>query len=312
MDARKSASVPPWVGVALVLGLAGCGPQAREAERERAFEELERLVFVPAGEADLPDFNGGVEAGSETALLVDRFEVRRRDLGGEGAEDLANTDLERPAVLSWNEAVVLAERRGMRLPTAGEWLYVATGRLGHAYPWGQNQRRSVANTLELGLGATAPVGTFESGRGPFGTYDQLGNVWEWVADTVPGIGPNVLVEAGEDSELRSVLGGSYLTYMRPLVPPGGTPVFAMTLGRGHRATDLGARCVADAEEWLRAKLASLDPKSDGEAKRLRAVGELWYGTGEGQLIELLDRLGAEVSGGSGAAALVELARGAGR
>jgi len=317
--ARSSLSVRLLLagGLGVVSLLAGCSGDADAASRARAFGELERLVFVPAGRADLPNYGGDFEAASSLPLLVDRFEVRRRDVTPEVvlATGEAEVDLERPATFNWFEAEAFARGRGMRLPTAEEWIYVASGRLGHAYPWGQNQRRSVANTLELGLGETAPVGTFESGRGPFGTYDQLGNVWEWVADSAPGIGPNFRADLDEDNGLRSALGGSYLAHMRPLFPPAGAPpIFALTLGQEHRATDLGVRCVAGARSWLIAKLPELDPNNDAEAERLRAMGELWYRTGEGQLIDLLDALRSDLAGRDqrGASALEELAAGARR
>jgi hypothetical protein len=296
-----------WSALVVLALAASCGRGGSEAERVARFDELERLVFVPAGQSDLLSAGEDWVAAATEALLVDRFEVRRRDIGdgGEGAE--------LPASFDWFEAKVFAGTRGMRLPTVSEWVYIASGRLGHAYPWGQKQRRSVANTLELGLLRTAPVGTFESGRGPFGTYDQIGNVWEWAEDYATGEGPIFPIDPGGVGGLHSVLGGSYLTRLRPLFSPGGRPlVFSHALDPGHRAPDVGLRCVAAARSWLKVTLPGLDPKDDVEAKRLGAVGALWFQTGEGQLVELLKGLEEDLAGGAGSAALAELERGAQR
>ena len=36
--------------------------------------------------------------------------------------------------------------------------------------------------VDDGYRATAPVGSYEAGKSPYGAYDMAGNVWEWVAD----------------------------------------------------------------------------------------------------------------------------------
>lgn len=265
-------------------------------------------MFVPAGESRLPTFSGAFRARAEDALLVDRFEVRRADM-----EPDLEGERELPATCDWYSARDFAIASGMRLPTASEWMYVAAGRLGHAYPWGQ-PRRSVANTLELGLGRTIPVGTFESGRGPFGTYDQVGNVWEWVDDYVTGyalgIGAEAGVPEGVHPGLRAAMGGSYRTRLRPLFPAGGgPPVFALAASAEHVADDMGLRRVAGAEGWLRAHLAGLDPRDEGQRERLRALAADWHVNGEAQLVKLLEGLQPEFAGRPGADALATLLEG---
>jgi len=289
--------------VALLLPLWALAPGCAEGPGDVApiVAELERLGFVPPGSTRPWTVPDSFEVGVDSPLLVDLYEVRRADflalgLGAPEARGWASTGevwdeatAELPAYADWSEAARVAELRGMRLPTASEWLYVAAGRIGHRYPWGKNPQRSVANTLELDLLRPSPVGAFESGRGPFGTYDQIGNVWEWVADLAPDT---------EVGDLRAVMGGSYLTWTRPLWTAGreaGVPLafFAQPLDPGHRAVDVGFRCVADAEDWLWQAGLEAGPLEGATAARVRAVGADWVQLGEASLLELLDKLADE-------------------
>ena len=309
-------------GLALVLA-PGCAeaPAAPTA----VVLELERLAFVPPGSSSPWVLPQDVRVGVDAPLLVDRFELRRRDVlelglglpvargwaDDHGAWDGTAGDL--PACADWSEARDLASRRGMRLPTPSEWLYVAAGRIGHRYPWGRIPQRSVANTLELDLLRPSPVGAFESGRGPFGTYDQIGNVWEWVDGRVEGIGPLDLAGAeladgaAAAGDLRSVLGGSYLSRTRPLwdvrrevTEP--LVFYAQTLDPAHRAPDVGLRCVADAETWLWTAGVAAPVLEPDQAERVRRVGAGWVETGEAALVELLE----DLAGRDGAPPLVGL------
>lgn len=73
--------------------------------------------------------------------------------------------------------------RRFRLPGEYEWEYAAAGPEGWTYPWGDDWREGVSNTLEARLLATTPVGIYPDGASPFGALDMAGNVEEYVADT---------------------------------------------------------------------------------------------------------------------------------
>ena len=85
--------------------------------------------------------------------------------------------------MTLGEARAFAGAHSMRLPTVGEWMWIAAGPRGQRFPYAQGEMVSVANTADLGLGRLAPAGTFDNGRTPnTRVHDLLGNAWEWVAD----------------------------------------------------------------------------------------------------------------------------------
>jgi formylglycine-generating enzyme required for sulfatase activity len=167
------------------------------------------MVLIPAGE-----FLMGSEASGEgpphrlslDAFYIDRYEVtnaqyqRFVDAAGHRTpqhEVDARYDLwaggtfppefkSQPVVnVDWHDAAAYCEWAGKRLPTEAEWEKAARGTDGRLYPWGNDPptpaRLNFARRWE-GPQTLRPVGSFESGRSPYGAYDMAGNVWEWVGD----------------------------------------------------------------------------------------------------------------------------------
>jgi hypothetical protein len=87
--------------------------------------------------------------------------------------------------VSWFEASAYAAFAGKELPVLSQWYTAAPA---------DTARYSIPMS-DIDRTAAAPVGSYQ-GLGPFGTYDMVGNVREWVATSV-------------DNGLHFILGGSW-------------------------------------------------------------------------------------------------------
>lgn len=251
---------------------AACGDQ--ETPLDPRLAQLSRLSFLPGEDAN--------------PLLVDRFEVTREQYGeflrssnyrGEGfgflwdwqGQDRPPTGLETHPVVfvSRKDAEAFAAWRGMRLPRSAEWELLSCGFVDPRadplsmstgtrvlYPWGNAWQSLYANTLEMGLGKTTPVGAFESGRSEYGCYDTAGNVWEWIAsEENPGLG---------------IAKGGAFDYGREKAQC----FESLDLDPEQRNFDVGFRCVGEFAPTMLRLLGGLRPRG-ADLEALRQCARRW-------------------------------------
>ncbi|MEZ4428497.1 MAG: SUMF1/EgtB/PvdO family nonheme iron enzyme [Nannocystaceae bacterium] len=101
------------------------------------------------------------------------------------------SDPQQPVVgVRWDDAVAFCAwlrevtGRAIALPSEAQWEFAARGPESRRFPWGDAPvfDKSRACFSRGRSGKPAVVGSYPKGRGPFGTLDQAGGVWEWCCD----------------------------------------------------------------------------------------------------------------------------------
>ena len=144
----------------------------------------------PAHTVNLPEFQISRVpiTNAQYALFVKEkdYKAPRHWEEGKPPEDLES----HPVVyVSWYDALEYCQWLGEKLnlpitlPSEAEWEKAAgwdpEQQRTHEYPWGKGFKPYHANTEELGLNQTTPVGIFPEGESPLGVLDMSGNGWEW-------------------------------------------------------------------------------------------------------------------------------------
>jgi formylglycine-generating enzyme required for sulfatase activity len=180
------------------------------------------MVFVPAGEFSmgLPEGEGLDDEQPRhsvylDAFYIDKFEVTTeryaRFLAVSGWDKPVNWDKvkfpdhgDRPVIgVSWGDADAYCQIGGRRLPTEAEWERAARNEDERKFPWGDLRPSSslalFGQGTQFSYDLLKPVGSYAKGQGAYGTFDQAGNVAEWVQDWYDG-------EYYRESPLRNPLG----------------------------------------------------------------------------------------------------------
>jgi len=118
--------------------------------------------------------------------------------------------------VSWEEAEGYCRWAGLELPTEAQWEAAARGSDQRLYPWGGEPPTPLHANFAGTNAGTTPVTAYPGGRGPYGTFDQAGNVWEWCADPWVSNAYELIEEAQwdpiahGDTAVRVLRGGSWM------------------------------------------------------------------------------------------------------
>jgi formylglycine-generating enzyme required for sulfatase activity len=192
-------------------------------------------VTIPAGAFQMGSENGNEDEKPIHTVYLDTYEIGRYEITNRQyaqcvkagfcqlVSGLGNTEADKalhPLVnVNWDDAKKFCEWVDGRLPTEAEWEKAASWddktKTKRTYPWGETINCSHANYSGHNgcIRDTTPVGSYESGKSPYGLYDMAGNVLEWVNDwyseTYYQSSPSSNPQGPDAGDFRVVRGGAW-------------------------------------------------------------------------------------------------------
>jgi formylglycine-generating enzyme len=165
----------------------------------------EEMVTIPAGPFVRGTESGGFDERPQRTIRLDAFSIDRHEVTNHYYQQFVlATGHRKPGLparyaksggkvkgtnqpvvyVSWDDATEYCRWKGKRLPTEAEWEKAMRGSDGRLWPWGNKEQANGANWARVqdGHEVSAPVGSFEADKSPYGVMDGAGNVIEWVGD----------------------------------------------------------------------------------------------------------------------------------
>ena len=266
-----------------LFSLLGAGIAFSSEAAETIFPEPTEMVLVPEGEFIMggseKDGRIGLEVGVDAvperhvylkSFYIDKYEVTigqyKKFMAATGhpppplwgpvyAPDYPpHRDTDPISDVSWYDADTYCRWVGKRLPAEEEWEKAARGTDGRRYPWGNEWKEDIANTIEYMQKRQKPgtkkfthtvteVGSFKEDVSPYGIYDMAGNVMEWTSSWYKAY-PGSTLKRRIFGEIDKVMRGG--AWMAPASP------FSFAFNRHFARPQgddpyFGVRCAKDAE-----------------------------------------------------------------
>ncbi|HSG43078.1 MAG TPA: bifunctional serine/threonine-protein kinase/formylglycine-generating enzyme family protein [Anaerolineales bacterium] len=152
------------------------------------------MTEIPAGTYELGASSADDYHNAQTSIFLNGFWIDQYQTTyieyqkflmatGRQSADVVGAGNEPVRGVTWDQAVAYCSWVNKRLPSEAEWEAAGRGpgQSPQLYPWGDDPNAG-GNVASLPDQDAYEVGTLPFNKSPFGLYDMVGNVWEWIGD----------------------------------------------------------------------------------------------------------------------------------